>query len=100
MFIFPLQNSHLKPKIDCKNKGKWKLQTFFSRYYDFAFTNLLKMRQRGMSFMKENGHKARFVYQENYLFCVKRPSLFGCYVIVIMYCSHIGYLTYHFCDCN
>jgi hypothetical protein len=29
----------LKPKIDCKNNGKWKLQTFFCPIYDFAFTN-------------------------------------------------------------
>ncbi len=42
MFIFLLQNRHLKPKIDCKNNGKWKLQTCFSPIYDFAFTNLLK----------------------------------------------------------
>ncbi len=40
--LFSLQNRHLKPKIDCKNKGKWKLQTCFSWNYDFAFTNLLK----------------------------------------------------------
>jgi hypothetical protein len=32
----------LKPKIDCKNNGKWKLQASFSRNYDFAFTNLWK----------------------------------------------------------
>ncbi len=37
---------HLKAKIDCKNNGKWKLQTCFPRKYDFAFTNLLKMRQK------------------------------------------------------
>ncbi len=42
MFNFILQNRHLKPKIDCKNNGKWKLQTCFSANYDFAFTNLLK----------------------------------------------------------
>ncbi len=39
---FLLQNRHLKHKIDCKNKAKWKLQTHFSRNYNFAFTNLLK----------------------------------------------------------
>ncbi len=39
---FLVQNRHLKPKIDCKNNGKWKLQTCFSPNYDFAFTNLLK----------------------------------------------------------
>jgi hypothetical protein len=42
---FSLQNRHLKPKIDCKNRRKWKLQKCFSQNYDFAFTNLLKMRQ-------------------------------------------------------
>ncbi len=39
---FLLQNRHLKPKIDCKNNGKWKLQTYFSQNYDFALKNLLK----------------------------------------------------------
>jgi hypothetical protein len=39
---FLLQNRHLKPKIDCKNNGKWKLQTCFSPNYDFAFKNLFK----------------------------------------------------------
>jgi hypothetical protein len=39
---FLLQGRHLKPKIDHKNNGKWKLQTCFSRNYDFAFTNLSK----------------------------------------------------------
>ncbi len=39
---FLLQNRYLKPKISCKSNGKWKLQTCFSRNYDFAFTNLLK----------------------------------------------------------
>jgi hypothetical protein len=38
---FLLHNRNLKPKIDCENNGKWKLQTCFSRNYDFAFTNLL-----------------------------------------------------------
>jgi hypothetical protein len=42
---FLLQNRYLKSKIECKNNGKLKLQTFFSRNYEFAFTNLLKMRQ-------------------------------------------------------
>ncbi len=37
-----LQNRHLKPKIDFENNGKLKLQTCFSRNYDFAFTNLIK----------------------------------------------------------
>jgi hypothetical protein len=37
-----LQNRHLKSKIDCKNNGKWKLQTCFSWNYDFVLTNLLK----------------------------------------------------------
>jgi hypothetical protein len=43
--LFLQQNGHLKPKIDCKDNGKWKLQTCFSWNYDFAFTNLLKMQQ-------------------------------------------------------
>ncbi len=38
---FLLHNRHLKPKIDCENNGKWKLQACFSRNYDFAFKNLL-----------------------------------------------------------
>ncbi len=42
MFIFLLQNRQLQPKIDCKNNGKWKLQTCFSGNYDFELTNLLK----------------------------------------------------------
>ncbi len=37
------QNKQLKPKINCKNNGKLTLQACFSRNYDFAFTNLLKM---------------------------------------------------------
>jgi hypothetical protein len=45
MLSFLLQKRHLKPKIDCRNNGKWKLQTYFSLYYDFAFINLLKMWQ-------------------------------------------------------
>jgi hypothetical protein len=44
MFIFNHKNRHLKPKIDCKNNGKWKLQTNFSQNYDITFTNLLKNR--------------------------------------------------------
>jgi hypothetical protein len=36
------KNRYLKPKIDYKNNGKWKLQTCFSPNYDFGFTNLLK----------------------------------------------------------
>jgi hypothetical protein len=42
MFIFYYKTGIEKPKIDCKNNGKWKLQTCFSLNYDFAFTNPLK----------------------------------------------------------
>ncbi len=45
MFIFYSKTGiwNLKlPEIVCKNNGKWKLQTCFSRNYDFAFANLLK----------------------------------------------------------
>ncbi len=39
----------LKPEIDCKNNGKWKLQACFSWKYDFAFTNLLKIAPEWLS---------------------------------------------------
>ena len=29
--MFILQNRHWKSKFDCKNNGKWKLQTCFSQ---------------------------------------------------------------------
>jgi hypothetical protein len=61
-----LQNRHLKPKIDCKNKSKWKLLTCFSRNYNFAFTNLFKMRQNGLQCFKiEKKSKDQFSTVEN-----------------------------------
>ncbi len=31
MYTFLLQNKSLKPKIECKNNGKWKFQICFSQ---------------------------------------------------------------------
>ncbi len=39
---FLLKNQAFETKNDCKNNGKWKLQTCFSPNYDYSFTNLLK----------------------------------------------------------